>query len=225
MIFQILFMDADDTIFDFAAAQKAAFYNTFESQGLAITDEIYLLYNEINRSQWQKLERGETVKERLIYERFEELFERTGIKGDVVKTEDIYQYSLGNYAFYLPGAKEGMEILSKKYDIFIITNGTAKTQKSRIKISGLDKYVKDVYVSEDVGYNKPDIRYYDYCLEKSGAKRENILCIGDSLTSDILGGITAGIKTMWCNFKNEKTDVKKIDYVVYSWDDILNILG
>lgn len=217
-------MDADDTIFDFGAAQKAALFMAFEKMNIPLTQEEYKLYDEINIKHWKMLERGETTKERLIYERFEEFFAKTGKVGDVIKTEDYYQYFLGQQAFWWDGAKEGVEKLSQKYDIFIVTNGHAETQKSRVKKSGLGAFIKGVFVSEEVGYNKPDKAYYDYCFEKSGANRETTLCIGDSLTSDIQGGINAGIKTMWCNFSFAPTPPTPIDYIVCSWSELLSVL-
>lgn len=223
-MFRTLFLDADDTIFDFGAAQKAALEGAFGALGYPFDDELYEIYDKINISYWKMLERGETVKEKLIYDRFYDFFERTGINGDAIKTEYEYQERLGQQAFWWEGAKEGVAYLSKKYDVYITTNGHGDTQKSRIKLSGLDKFVKGVFISELIGYAKPQVEYYDYCLEKSGADRETTLCIGDSLTSDIKGGINAGLKTMWCNFKNEETPLLPIDYIVRDWKDICRIL-
>ena len=224
MVFATLFMDADDTIFDFGAAQKAALFAACNQVNISLTDDEYNLYDAINISHWKKLERGETTKERLVYERFEEFFIKTGKNADVYQMEEAYQNLLGEQAFWWKGAREGVEKLSRKYDIFILTNGHAATQFNRVKKSGLGKFVKDVFVSEAVGYNKPDKAYYDYCFKKSGADKEKTLCIGDSLTSDIQGGINAGMKTMWCNFSFAPTPPTPIDFIVYSWDDILSIL-
>ena len=223
-MFKTLFMDADDTIFDFGAAQRAALFATFDALDLPLTEEEYKLYDAINLRHWKKLERGETTKQRLIYERFEDLYSAIGKPGDVVKTEDLYQNFLGEQAFWLPGAKEGVEKLSNRYEIYILTNGYASSQLNRVRKSGLRAFVKDVYVSEAVGYNKPDKAYYDYCLAHSGADKGQTLCIGDSLTSDIQGAINAGIKTLWCNFSFAPTPPTPIDFIVYSWDDILSIL-
>lgn len=219
-----LFLDADDTVFDFDAAQKAALKGAFETLGYPFDDELYDLYDKINIKYWKMLERGETVKEKLIYDRFYEFFDRSGICGDVYKTEDEYQIRLGNQAFWWDGAKEGVEYLSKKYDVFITTNGHGDTQRNRIKLSGLDKFVKGIFISELIGYAKPQKEYFEYCLKQSGADKESTACIGDSLTSDIKGGINAGLKTVWCNFKNQPMPDLKIDYVVKSWKEICEIL-
>ena len=223
-MFRTLFLDADDTVFDFGAAQRAALEESFRTLGYPFNEEIYGIYDGINIKYWKKLERGETVKEKLVYDRFYELFGETGIKGDVLATENAYQSNLGKYAFWLEGAKEGVRYLSGKYDVYITTNGHGDTQTSRLRISGLDKMVKGVFISEIIGYAKPRAEYYDYCLKESGAEKDMTLCIGDSLTSDIKGGINSGIKTMWCNFKGEETPKLKIDYIVRDWKDICSIL-
>ena len=104
-MFRTLFLDADDTVFDFGAAQRAALEESFRTLGYPFNEEIYGIYDGINIKYWKKLERGETVKEKLVYDRFYELFGETGIKGDVLKTENAYQSNLGKYAFWLEGAK------------------------------------------------------------------------------------------------------------------------
>lgn len=225
MRFKTLFMDADDTVFDFGAAQKAALFAAFKRMDEPLSEEEYALYDAINIKHWKMLERGETTKDRLVFARFEEFFGKTGKKCSVERTEELYQELLGEQAFWWEGAKEGMEQLSKRYDIFLVTNGHADTQYSRVKLSGLDGFVKDVFVSEAVGCPKPEKAYYDYCFRKSGADRKTTLCIGDSLTSDIKGGVNAGCKVMWCNFRNEPIPSDPpIDYVVRSWAEILDIL-
>lgn len=222
-MFKTLFLDADDTVFDFDAAQKAAIKATFEKLGYPFNEENYKLYDEINIKHWKKLERGETVKEKLIYDRFYEFFETTGINGDPIKAEEEYQARLGEHAPWIKGAKEGVGYLAKKYDVFITTNGYGETQRSRLKLSGLGDMVKGVFISEDIGYAKPNALYYDYCLKESGAERETTLCIGDSLTSDVKGGINAGMKTMWFNPKRLTTDLP-VDYIVFDWKEICSIL-
>lgn len=217
-------MDADDTLFDFGAAQKVAFFEAFNELKYPVNEETYKRYDRINLSHWKKLERGETTKERLVFERFEDLFQEIGFNGDAQKAEEKYQARLGEQCFWLDGAKSGVEKLSKKYDIYIITNGHAETQFKRIERSGLISFVKGVFVSESVGYNKPDPRFYDVCFARCGADREKTLCIGDSLTSDIKGAIDSGLHSMWCNFFNVPTPPAPIDYIVCSWEEVLRIL-
>lgn len=223
-MFKSIFIDADDTIFDFGAAQRNAFYKTFDKLKYPINEEIYSTYNDINIYYWKKFERGEIEKNKLITERFVTLFNKMNFVGDENEVEKWYRIFLGEETVWWEGAQNGIEKLSKKYDLYVTTNGCADTQINRIKKSGLGEYIKDTFISESIGYPKPQPEYYEYCFKHSNAQRENTLAIGDSLTSDIKGGINAGLKTMWCNFMNNPLPDMNIDYVVYSWEDILKIL-
>ncbi|MBR1625089.1 MAG: YjjG family noncanonical pyrimidine nucleotidase [Clostridia bacterium] len=219
-----IFLDADDTVFDFGMAQREAFFSAFKTLGYPCDEKIYDRYDEINISQWKKLERGETTKDKLVYDRFIQLFDEMRFNGDVKKTEEYYQNFLGEQAFWLDGAKEGVTYLSKKYDVYLTTNGHADTQRKRVEKSGLIRIVKGMFVSESVGFSKPQKEYYDYCFSVCNAKKEETICIGDSLTSDIKGGREYGLKTMWFNLKNEPVPPEKPDYIVHSWDEIKSIL-
>ena len=219
-----LFLDADDTVFDFAKAQRAALFSAFESLGYPIDENIYKIYDQINISYWKKLERGETSKEKLVFDRFTDLFAITGMSGDEIRAEEAYQSRLGTYAFWWEGAKEGMAYLSQKYDIFILTNGHGDTQVSRVRRSGLNAYIKGLFVSELVGYAKPQKEYYDYCFARSGADKATTVCVGDSLTSDIKGGRDYGLKTLWCNFKGEKETGAEADWIAHDWKELTTIL-
>ena len=219
-----IFIDVDDTIFDFGAGQKTALFETFDKLNYYIDESIYSLYDSINISYWKKFERGETTKDKLIIDRFVTLFNETGIKGDPYRTEDIYRKFLDEQAVWWDGAEDGVKYLSEKYDLYATTNGCGATQIKRIRKAGLDKYLKDTFISEIIGYPKPRKEYYEYCFNRSGAEKESTLAMGDSLTSDIAGGINAGLKTLWCNFKSLPVPDMKIDYVAYNWNDIKNIL-
>lgn len=223
-MYKTLFMDADDTLFDFGKAQHEAIFAAFSSLGYPMDETIYPLYDRINLSFWKKLERGEVDKETLVYERFRELFRTIGFDGDVFKAEDAYQSLLGKQAFWLEGAENGVKKLSEKYDVYVTTNGHGETQEKRVRKSGLYKYIKGLFISECVGVAKPKKEYYDHCFARSGAKKESTLCIGDSLTSDIKGGVDYGIDTMWCNFSSLPVPDLPITYIVHSWDEILTIL-
>lgn len=219
-----IFIDVDDTIFDFGAGQKTALYNTFNELNYYIDEAIYSKYDAINIFHWKKFERGETTKDKLVIDRFVALFKEIGLNGDPLKTEEIYRKFLDEQAVWLDGAEDGVKCLSNKYDLYATTNGCGTTQINRIRKSGLDKYLKGVFVSEDVGYPKPRREYYEYCFKNSTAEKESTLAMGDSLTSDVAGGINFGLKTLWCNFKSLPVPDIKIDYVAYNWNDVKSIL-
>ena len=124
------------------------------------------------------------------------------------------------------GAEELLENLCKKYNLYVITNGITKVQKGRIKSANLKKYFKDIFISEEIGYDKPSIEYFEHCFERiEDFKKENAVIIGDSLSSDIQGGVNAGVKTIWFNPKGEKNNSSvKPDYEVSDLKEIEKLL-
>lgn len=220
-----VFLDVDDTLLDFKAGQKEAFFQACDELGYKVNEEIYELYDGINIFYWEKFERGEIAKHALLTARFDMLFEKTGINGDSRDMENAYRKYLKDKAIWIDGAEDGLKYLANKYNVYVLTNGESVTQKNRVKISGIENYVKDIFVSEAVGYPKPQKEYYDYCFLKSGAKAAETIAIGDSLTSDILGGKNAGTKTLWFNFRGLSPNEKvKPDYEVRTWKEIKEIL-
>lgn len=198
--YDILLMDADDTILDFGKAEHAAIKNTLEAFGQSATDELTEIYSKINKSCWKQLERGELDKLSLRYVRFEKLCEMCGICADPKKMGDFYLSDLAKHAFLIDGAKELCELLSKKCRIYIITNGIKSVQTGRMHRCGLDRIFLKCFISEDIGYEKPDVRFFDSVAASiDGFDKRRTLVIGDSLTSDIKGGINFGVDTCWYN--------------------------
>ena len=209
-----LLFDADETIFDFLRAEKTALKLAFGDCNIPFKDEYVPLYSEMNAKMWKRLERKEITKQELIHSRFSSLYELIGIDGqdpDLMRV--AYQKRLSEQAFLLPGALELLKNLSKDYKIYLITNGLKTTQSSRLAASGIEPYLSGVFISEEVGYEKPDRRYFEKVKESiPGFKEEEALVIGDSLTSDILGGNNAGIRTVWYNAKGQKNNTKAVPY-------------
>lgn len=197
---EFLFLDLDDTILDFHKAEHIAIGRTFETMGLSPTDEVRSLYSRINKRHWEMLERGELTREQVLVRRFEVLFRELGLEVDGVKCARTYERFLGIGHYFLPGAQEAVEALSQTYRLFLASNGTASVQAGRMTSAGLYPYFERVFVSQEIGFNKPSKAYFEACFAQiPGFDREKCLMVGDSLTSDILGGINAGIKTCWVN--------------------------
>ena len=225
VIKNVLF-DLDDTLLDFHRAEAEAIRHTLREIGIDATDETVGLYSRINRSCWAKLETGEYTRDQVLHNRFDFLFEALGVEGDAHATQKLYEYRLSLGAYYVDGAEELLNALYGKYRLYLATNGIVNVQSRRIKDSGIGKYFEDIFVSERIGYNKPDKRFFDAAFSRiDGFKHEESVMVGDLLTSDIRGGINAGIRTCWFNLhgiKNESGITP--DYEVSSLKEIPELL-
>lgn len=200
-----LLLDLDDTLLDFHRAEAEAIRHTLGEIGIEPNDEVVALYSRINRSCWAKLELGEYTREEVLHKRFEMLFRALGTTGDPHETQKLYEYRLSLGAYYLDGAKELLDTLYGKYRLYLATNGIVNVQTRRISDSGIGKYFDGIFVSEKIGYNKPDKRFFDIAFaEIPDFKQDETVIIGDTLTSDIQGGINAGIKTVYFNPKKRE---------------------
>ena len=195
---EFLFLDLDDTILDFHKAERLAISRTFRSFGLEPTDQVLERYHVINRQHWERLERGELTRDQVLTGRFQMLFEELGIPAQPQAVAKGYEHNLGLGHYFLPGAKEALDALRGKYRLFLASNGTASVQHSRLTSAGLYPYFEEVFVSQALGANKPSRAFFDACAARiPGYDPRKALMVGDSLTSDILGGINAGMKTCW----------------------------
>ena len=221
MIKNIL-LDMDNTILDFTRAERVAASKALAAMGIQPTDELLKRYHEINEDQWRLFELGELEREQVKVRRYELLFDEMGIDASPRETAKVYEGLLGIGHYFMDGAVELLETLSGEYRLYLATNGTSNVQKSRISSSDISKYFQGIYISEDVGYNKPDPRYFEACFKDiPDFKRKETVMIGDSLTSDIKGGINAGIKTVWFNYEGKSGDDSIVpDYEVHSLDEI-----
>ncbi|MGX8833522.1 YjjG family noncanonical pyrimidine nucleotidase [Amedibacillus sp. YH-ame6] len=222
----ILF-DADGTLLDFDAAEYHALIHTFEAYGYPYNESIRNRYLEINKELWNAYEAGEISRKEVIYSRFGKLFQEVGIQDDGIQFEDDYQNRLAHGHEMMEYAMEVVQALYQEYDLYIASNGVSATQYQRLDESGLRPYFKDVFVSEEIGYQKPDLAYFDTCFRRIGeVDKHNVLIIGDSLSSDIQGGINAGIDTCWYH---PRQDVKEIilnsTYEITDLRELYKILG
>ena len=197
---EFLFLDLDDTILDFHKAERIAISKTIREFGVEPTEDILNLYHGINKWHWEQLEQGKLTRAEVLVNRFGVLFERLGLEVDAPQCAKTYEYNLSQGHWFLPGAEEAVDALSKKYRLFLASNGTAVVQKGRMTSANLYRFFETVFVSQEIGHNKPSKEYFEACFARiPGFDREKAVMVGDSLSSDIRGGINAGIKTVWVN--------------------------
>lgn len=219
--------DVDGTLLDFSYSQRYAITKCFYKIGKAITEEMIQRYSEINDSYWRQLELGEISKNTLQTGRFLTLFAEYGIEAvDVEAFSRDYQEALGSVYSYLDDSLTICKSLQGYYKQFIVTNGTASTQRNKLKCSGLSEVMEDLFISDEIGINKPDIGFFTACLEKIEEKEKSkIILVGDSLTSDIKGGVNAGILTCWYNPSKSCNDTSwKPDYEIQDLHQIYKVL-
>ena len=223
--FKIVLVDADDTIFDFKKAEYHAFKKTLNHFGKDCSDNDVEVYNRINIEHWKALEKGLIDREALKVSRFEEWFKYMGFSLDAKAFNEIYAPSLGDYWFLIDGAEEFLKKLSAVCDVYIVTNGLTITQTRRFEQSPILPYVKKLYISESIGYSKPQKEFFDYCIDDIGeSDRSRYIIIGDSLTSDMQGGRNAGIATCRYAFDGLITGSHLCDYEITEYSEFFDII-
>ena len=221
--------DIDGTLLNFEMSEKYAICKCFEMYELGeCTDEMLAQYSKINRRYWEKLERGELSKPEVLVGRFKEFFERQGLP--VEKAEPFnneYQVRLGDKAFY----NDDGELLVKRFKErgikqYAVTNGTLVAQQRKLKLSGLDLLLDGVFISDVIGIEKPNIGFFDAVWAEIGSyEKDEVMIVGDSLTSDIQGGNNAGILCCWYNPKGyENAEGLRIEYEVKDLREIRKLI-
>lgn len=224
MKYPIILLDADDTLLDFGASEAAAMGDTLQRFGLPDTPEIRRVYSEINIDHWKRLERGEITRDGLKVSRFRQFLAYLGSDADPAACNDFYMWQLGSYSIELPGASDLCRRLAERHRLYIVTNGSASVQYRRLTVSSILPYIQKTYISEEMGVQKPEKAYFDTVLADIGnPPREDVIILGDSQTSDMLGGKNAGITTCWFNPKGKKAE-GDWDYVISRLEDFLPIV-
>ncbi len=222
-----VFLDLDDTILDFQKGERVAIRETFVHFGLPYDDRTIERYIEINLACWRALERGEMTVAQVLIGRFEMLFSEMNISLSPSVAQDVYQEFLAKQHDFLPGAKELLDELKKsgKCRLYMATNGIPEVQWPRIKDSGIRGYFDDIFISYDFGVGKPKKEFFDRCFERiEDFNPRECIIVGDSLTSDIKGGINAGILT--CHYDRCDTSYGDItpDYKITELSELIPLL-
>ena len=212
---EFLLIDLDDTILDFHKAEHIAVRKTLREFGVEPTEAVCSRYSDINRAHWEALERKELTREQVLVGRFATLFREVGVEADAVACARRYEGNLSEGHYFLPGALLAVQQLAKKYKLYLASNGTKKVQASRLESAAIGKYFQDIFISQDMGADKPSLAYFEACFARiPGFDPKKAMIVGDSLSSDIQGGINAGIATCWVNPAHKETKNIQPDYQI-----------
>jgi 2-haloacid dehalogenase len=228
MKYKLLIFDADDTLFDFKKAEEYGLRNALKDHSIKYNKEYHIpLYRKINIAIWQEFERGEITQKELKVERFRRFLIAMENNNDPKLFGDSFMDHLSQASFLFDGAQELVEALSKKYRMIIVTNGLTRVQKYRVRESIIAKHFERIIISEEIGYAKPNPMIFEKGLEGIDLpSKSEIVMIGDSLTSDIPGGINYGIDTILYNpaHKDYKETGIRPHYEIHSLESLYNIL-
>ncbi len=226
MRYRIALFDADNTLMDFSRSEREALSDCLCAHGLPHDDAIISRYSAINDGEWKRLERGETTRDRLRVDRFSILAHEFGFVLDPARMADDYMEALAQKSYLMEGAQALIEALSGHCRLFVITNGTAYVQNMRFKASPLARHFEGVFISEEIGYAKPDPAFFDHVRAAvPGFDPRRTLVVGDSLSSDIRGGIGAGLDTCWFAPHGQMPPADlSITYTVRRLTDILPLI-
>jgi putative hydrolase of the HAD superfamily len=222
-----LLFDADGTLFDYDLAEGVALQKTFLQIGHQF--EAYYLdeYRRINNQIWLAFEEGKITQTRLKTRRFELLFETINLSYNTQDFSSQYLDNLAQCTQLIDGAEDIFKVLGDIYKIAIITNGLGEVQRPRLERSSLCEYIREIIISEEVGAAKPDRKIFEAAFERmNNPAKSEVLMIGDSITSDILGGINYGLDTCWFNPRERGNNYPLTStYEIRKLSELLGLLG
>lgn len=227
MNYEVILFDADDTLFDFKKSEREAFKSTILEFNINYDENYHLkIYHNINTAIWKEFEQGLITQEKLKVERFKRLANKLKISFDEIEFAESYMKNLSNCSFLFDGSIELIEHLSKSHKLVIITNGLTAVQENRIRKSIISKHFEDVVISEEISISKPNPEIFEHALKNiHHTNKSTVLMVGDSLTSDIQGGINFGIDTCWYNpnkLDNNSTISPK--YEISTFEELKHLL-
>lgn len=201
---ETIFFDLDDTLLDYTRAESIALRKVMAELGIPADGTVEQKFRQINLCQLARLEEGACTWGQIWTVCFAELFAGLGIGTPAEEASCRYKHYLAQGHDLIPGAADLLRELAPRYDLYITSNGVAAVQRSRLEGAGILPYFKGVFISEEVGADKPHRAFYDACFSAIPTlSRERTLVVGDRLTSDIRGGRNAGLRTCWFNPRKE----------------------
>jgi len=219
-----VFLDIDGTLLDFEACVEESMRLGLTENKIEYKPEMLETFHKINDGFWRDLEQGKITFEELLERRWATVFEALEIDINGPEFETYFRKRLHESAIPMEGSYETLEYLSGKYHLFAASNGPHEQQVERLRKAGMLGYFEEVFTSGKIGAEKPAREFFEYCFEKAAdIKPEESAMLGDSLTSDMKGGFDFGMKTVWLNGKDEKTELP-VDYEIKSLAEVKNII-
>lgn len=217
--------DLDGTLFNLERCEHSALSNAFKIYGIELNDEKFDAYKTINSRLWEKFENGSIEQNVVLSKRFEFFLKYISVNISSEQFNEMYLYFLSNNFYLECGALDILLMLYGKYHLHIITNGVKSVQLKKIIGANIFTFFDNIFIAETIGYFKPNLPFFKYCLKKINCLPEECLIVGDSLLSDIYGGINAGMHTCWYNpFNNKNCSGIKPDYIINQLSDISKVI-
>lgn len=225
---KVVLIDVDNTLLDFNECAKLAMTRVFESYNLACPDNLFAVFAEVNVNLWEQIQRSEIDLEELYRIRWNIIFSKLNLQLDGVKFEHKFLEFLASSVIAVKGAYEMLDYLSKRYILCIASNAPYEQQVKRLQKADMLKYMKHLFISEKIGYEKPNSNFFRVCLEELQDVAPNeVIMIGDSISADINGAKSIGIKTCWYNYNHIQEPAKsgnKADFIIEDLLDVMDIL-
>lgn len=225
-MYKAIFLDIDDTVFNFRHCSESALKETFSTMDIEYNNDIFNVFFEIDDGLWTRQKRNELTVDEVLDVRFIDLAKKLNINYDSQQVKRHFGNLLGQQIIMEPGIEDVLEKLSKDYKIYAASNGVLNMQDKRLQLSGLRKYFTDLYVSDDIGFAKPNINFFTESLRRAGLTNADVLMVGDSLISDIQGAREAGIDSCWYNpYGLENESEVKLDFEISHLKGLLKIIS
>ncbi|GGI35172.1 YjjG family noncanonical pyrimidine nucleotidase [Staphylococcus capitis] len=208
MTYKNILLDFDDTIVDFYDAEEKAFYNMSKHYRHFPSEQDFQHFRKVNQAHWEAFQKNELTKEQVLSHRFTNYFNDYHIKVDGKEADEIFRDELAKAPLkFFDQTIETINQLKNKHSLYIVTNGVTITQQRRIAQTNFNDKFNGIFISEQTGYQKPMPEFFDYIFNKIGdLNREETIIVGDSLTSDVRGGLNANIKTCWFNYREKENN-------------------
>lgn len=222
-----LLFDLDNTILDFNKSSKVAFANLLEEIDSKLNaQELYPIYNRINRDIWEQREAGQISHDELKWKRWDLFFKKINIEFDPLKANERYFVDIKTKPFFVDNAKELLDEVDGRYKLMMITNGLSEVQWSRIELKNIKRYFEHIIISDEIGYAKPQEQFFKHCHQLIGdVDKSQVLVIGDTIKSDILGGNNFGYDTCWFDYYDEgnSTDIEP-NFTIKGISELLDLI-